>query len=68
MLSVIQIYADSVIIYPMQRVIKLLAENSDQSVYSYVFTYQGRFSFAMWNDTSPYGIIFSLYAAFLDEL
>lgn len=58
---VLQINADSIIIYPMHRSIKLIAENTDQPIYFYMSSYQGRYSFAMWNETTPYGIIFSSY-------
>ncbi|EZA54385.1 esterase E4 [Ooceraea biroi] len=49
--------ADSVIIFPQHRVARLIAENGDQPVYLYKFSYQGRYSFAMWNDTTPYGVV-----------
>ncbi|XP_011690504.1 PREDICTED: esterase FE4-like [Wasmannia auropunctata] len=50
------IYSDSVIIYPMHRSVRLIAENSDQPVYFYMSSYQGRYSFVMWNKTTPYGV------------
>ncbi|XP_011700535.1 PREDICTED: esterase FE4-like isoform X1 [Wasmannia auropunctata] len=50
------IYSDSVIIYPVHRSVRLIAENSDQPVYFYMFSYQGRYSFGMWNTTTPYGV------------
>ncbi|XP_053985421.1 uncharacterized protein LOC128879892 [Hylaeus volcanicus] len=51
------IYADSVIIFPMYRTAKLIAENSDKPVYFYEFTFQGRYSFVYWNATTPYGVV-----------
>lgn len=50
------IIADSVIIFPLYRSMKLLAEYNDHPVYFYMFSYQGRYSFAMWNETTPYGV------------
>ncbi|OAD60209.1 Esterase FE4 [Eufriesea mexicana] len=51
------IYADSVIIFPTYRTAKLIATNSRVPVYFYKFTYQGRYSFTMWNATTPYGVV-----------
>ncbi|XP_076396750.1 uncharacterized protein LOC100876166 [Megachile rotundata] len=51
------IYADSVIIFPMYRGAKWIAENSREPVYFYESTYQGRYSFTMWNATTPYGVV-----------
>ncbi|XP_012344184.1 esterase E4-like [Apis florea] len=51
-----RIYEDSIIKFPQYRGAKLIAENSPAPVYFYMFTYQGRFSFSMWNSTTPYGI------------
>ncbi|XP_076231278.1 uncharacterized protein LOC143177296 [Calliopsis andreniformis] len=51
------IYADSVIIFPMYRGAKLMAKYSREPVYFYEFTYQGRYSFSMWNATTPYGVV-----------
>lgn len=51
----LQLYADSVIIFSQYRGAKLIAENSKAPVYLYKFTYQGRYSFTMWNATTPYG-------------
>ncbi|XP_050490850.1 esterase E4-like [Bombus huntii] len=50
------LYADSVIIFSQYRGAKLIAENSKAPVYLYKFTYQGRYSFTMWNATTPYGV------------
>ncbi|KAL6446527.1 hypothetical protein ACFW04_001222 [Cataglyphis niger] len=50
------IKADSLITFPLHRAVKLLAENTDQSIYFYVSSYQGRYSFVMWNKTTPYGM------------
>ena len=55
-----QITSDSVIIFPTHRVVQLIAENTDQPIYFYMFSYQGRYSIAMWNETTPYGITFIL--------
>ncbi|KZC07957.1 Esterase E4 [Dufourea novaeangliae] len=52
-----EIYADSVIIFPMWRGASLIAEYSRKPVYFYEFTYQGRYSFTMWNATTPYGVV-----------
>ncbi|KAL2720354.1 esterase E4-like [Vespula squamosa] len=49
------IYADSVIIFPVHRAAQLIASNSKLPVYFYKFSYKGHFSFATWNDTTPYG-------------
>ncbi|KAK2575832.1 hypothetical protein KPH14_007207 [Odynerus spinipes] len=51
------IYADSVIIFPIHRVTQLFAQYSCEPVYFYQFTYQGRYSFNKWNDTTPYGVV-----------
>ncbi|XP_076180102.1 esterase E4-like [Ptiloglossa arizonensis] len=51
------IYADSVIIFSMYRIAKLIAENCGEPVYFYDFTYQGRYSFTRWNATTPYGVV-----------
>ncbi|KAL6420041.1 hypothetical protein ACFW04_010998 [Cataglyphis niger] len=51
------IKADSLITFPLHRAVKLLAENTDQSIYFYVSSYQGRYSFVMWNKTTPYGVV-----------
>lgn len=56
-INVFQIYADSVIIFSMYRIAKLIAENCGEPVYFYDFTYQGRYSFTRWNATTPYGKI-----------
>ncbi|XP_043664337.1 esterase E4-like, partial [Vespula pensylvanica] len=50
-----QIYADSVIIFPVHRAAQLIANSSKLPVYFYKFSYKGHFSFATWNDTTPYG-------------
>lgn len=51
-----QIYADALIGFPMHRFAELMAENSRSPVYNYQFAYQGRYSFATWNETKkPYG-------------
>ncbi|XP_043496969.1 esterase E4-like [Polistes fuscatus] len=52
--GIAHIYADSVIIFPVHRVTKLMGDNNVLPVYYYQFSYKGRFSFAMWNDTTPY--------------
>ncbi|KAM0730969.1 Esterase FE4 [Formica fusca] len=51
------IKADSLITFPLHRTIKLFAENTDQPIYFYVSSYQGRYSFVMWNKTTPYGVV-----------
>ncbi|CAL1673737.1 unnamed protein product [Lasius platythorax] len=49
--------ADSVVTFPLHRTVKLFAENTDQPIYFYVSSYQGRYSFVMWNETTPYGVV-----------
>ncbi|KAG7190096.1 hypothetical protein KM043_006230 [Ampulex compressa] len=51
------IYSDSVMMYPVYVSAQLLAVCSPLPVYLYEFTYRGRFSFAMWNDTTPFGVV-----------
>ncbi|XP_076180089.1 esterase E4-like [Ptiloglossa arizonensis] len=51
-----EVYGDGIIIFPMFRTAKILASRSNQPVYFYKFTYKSRFSFQMWNDTTPYGV------------
>ncbi|KAG7190097.1 hypothetical protein KM043_006231 [Ampulex compressa] len=51
------IYSDSILLYSMHVATQLMAEHSSMPVYFYKFTYQGRFSFSMWNDTAPYGVV-----------
>ncbi|XP_012527268.2 esterase FE4 [Monomorium pharaonis] len=50
------INTDSIVTYPLYRTVKLIAENSDQPVYFYMNSYRGRYSFVMWNKTTPYGV------------
>jgi len=52
----------------MYRSIKLIAENTDQPIYFYLSSYQGRYSFVMWNETTPNGIIFILVFYFLIQI
>jgi len=52
----------------MYRSIKLIAENTDQPIYFYLSSYQGRHSFVMWNETTPNGIIFILVFYFLIQI
>ncbi|XP_076682059.1 esterase E4 [Andrena cerasifolii] len=52
-----EVYADSIIIFPMYRAAKLIAAGSSQPVYFYKFTYQGRYSFSMWNSSTPFGVV-----------
>lgn len=51
-----EVYADSVVIFPVYRAAKLFASKSSAPVYFYKFTYQGRKSFYMFNDTTPSGV------------
>ncbi|XP_077282138.1 esterase E4-like [Temnothorax americanus] len=51
------INTDAIITYPMHSSVKLIAENTDQPIYFYVSSYQGRYSFVMWNETTPYGVV-----------
>ncbi|KZC07956.1 PREDICTED: esterase E4-like [Dufourea novaeangliae] len=52
-----EIYADGIIIFPMYRTAKLFATYSKKPVYFYKFTFQSRYSFSMWNDTTPFGVV-----------
>jgi len=52
----------------MHRTIKLIAENTDQPIYFYLSSYQGRYSFVMWNETTPNGIIVILVFYFLIQM
>ncbi|KAJ8686636.1 hypothetical protein QAD02_022430 [Eretmocerus hayati] len=53
-----EIYADALIGFATHRFAKLMSEYSREPVYNYKFTYQGRYSFAVWNDTKkPYGVV-----------
>ena len=54
---VFQINSDSIVIFQLHRAVKLIAENTDQPVYLYMSSYVGRYSFVMWNETTPNGII-----------
>lgn len=49
-----QLYGDGIIIFPMYRAAKLFATYSKQPVYFYKFTFKSRYSFQMWNDTTPF--------------
>lgn len=66
-----QVYADSIITFPMYRTARLFARYCRHPVYFYKFTFQGRRSFYMLNDTTPYGkmihsfFIFKGYGAVL---
>lgn len=51
------IYTDSASIFPVHRFGQLFAQHSRQPVYFYQFSYHGRYSLAMRNGTSPYGVI-----------
>ncbi|KAI4501643.1 hypothetical protein M0802_002978 [Mischocyttarus mexicanus] len=48
------IYSDRVIVFPVRRAAQLYADNKDVPVYFYRFSFHGRYSFAMWNNTTPY--------------
>ncbi|XP_011863054.1 PREDICTED: esterase FE4 [Vollenhovia emeryi] len=50
------INTDGIVVYPMHRSVNLIAENTDQPVYFYMSSYQGRYSYVMWNKTTPYGV------------
>ncbi|XP_018342077.1 PREDICTED: esterase FE4-like [Trachymyrmex septentrionalis] len=50
------INSDSIVIFPLHRAVKLIAENTDQPVYLYMSSYVGRYSFVMWNETTPNGV------------
>ncbi|XP_026670908.1 esterase FE4-like isoform X2 [Ceratina calcarata] len=46
--------SDGLIIFPMYRAAKLIAQNSKEPLYFYESTYQGRYSMIMLNATTPY--------------
>ncbi|XP_033329533.2 uncharacterized protein LOC117222127 [Megalopta genalis] len=48
------LYGDGIIIFPMYRAAKLFATYSKQPVYFYKFTFKSRYSFQMWNATTPF--------------
>ncbi|XP_014599187.1 PREDICTED: esterase E4-like [Polistes canadensis] len=52
--NIAHIYSDRVIVFPVLRAAKLYSENSKLPVYFYRFSFSGRYSFAMWNNTTPY--------------
>nr|AQY62728.1 carboxylesterase [Cnaphalocrocis medinalis] len=52
-----ELYADSVTIFGVHRLINLLAIHSTQPVYYYKFSYQGRYSHVTWADKKPYGVV-----------
>ncbi|KAJ8959088.1 hypothetical protein NQ318_022345 [Aromia moschata] len=55
-----QLYADSIIGFSVNRAAKLIAEHSNESVYYYRFSYQGRYSHFYLpdsNNTTPYGVV-----------
>ncbi|XP_057335700.1 esterase E4-like [Microplitis mediator] len=52
-----ELYADSVTIYGVHRLINLLGKHSTKPVYYYNFAYQGRYSLATWPDGKPYGVV-----------
>ncbi|KYM82670.1 Esterase FE4 [Atta colombica] len=54
--SLAHINSDSIVIFPLHRAVKLIAENTDQPVYLYMSSYVGRYSFVMWNETTPNGV------------
>ncbi|XP_043269298.1 uncharacterized protein [Venturia canescens] len=50
-------YADSIVGFPIHRLVHLVAAVSKKPVYYYRFVYEGRYSFAKWSDTQkPYGV------------
>ncbi|XP_043250756.1 esterase E4-like [Colletes gigas] len=50
------VYADGIIIFSMYRAAKIFASKSNQPVYFYKFNYKSRYSFRMWNDTTPFDV------------
>ncbi|KAG5884815.1 hypothetical protein JTB14_012023 [Gonioctena quinquepunctata] len=55
-----QLYADATVGFGVNRAAKLIAQHSNQSVYYYRFSYQGRFSHFYKpdsNNTAPYGVV-----------
>lgn len=61
-----QVYADSIITFPMYRTARLFATYCRHPVYFYKFTFQGRRSFYMLNDTTPYGKMIRSFFVFKD--
>lgn len=56
LISVLQLYGDAIVSFPMHRLVDLVSKHSDQPVYYYHFVYQGRFSWNTWEDTKkPFG-------------
>ncbi|XP_043472364.1 esterase E4-like [Leptopilina heterotoma] len=52
-----ELYSDALIIFSEHRFINLLSASSRHPVYYYHFTYQGRYSHVVWNDTKkPFGV------------
>nr|XP_031832206.1 esterase E4-like [Nomia melanderi] len=51
-----EVYGDGIIIFSMLRTARVLATYSRLPVYFYKFTFKSRYSFAMWNDTTPFGV------------
>ncbi|XP_015176905.1 PREDICTED: esterase E4-like [Polistes dominula] len=52
--DIAHIYSDRVIVFPVYRAVELFSQNSKLPVYMYRFSFRGRYSFAMWNNTTPY--------------
>ncbi|XP_043269312.1 uncharacterized protein [Venturia canescens] len=51
-------YADSIVGFPMHRLVHLVAGVSKKPVYYYRFIYEGRYSLAKWPNTQdPYGVV-----------
>ncbi|XP_015110997.1 esterase E4 [Diachasma alloeum] len=52
-----QLFSDSIVKFPVNRMVNLVAAHSDQPVYYYHFVYQGRRSYYVWTDTrKPMGV------------
>ncbi|CAH1102056.1 unnamed protein product [Psylliodes chrysocephalus] len=69
-----QVYSDSLSGFGINRAAKIIADHSDQLVYYYKFTYQGRYSHFYTpesNSTVPYGVVHqddSLYLFYIKKL
>ncbi|XP_049800950.1 esterase E4-like [Schistocerca nitens] len=58
MISLGQVYSDIAVIFPVERVAKLVSQQNTEPVYYYQFTYQGRYSWAYKPGTlTPLGVL-----------
>ncbi|XP_049801051.1 esterase E4-like [Schistocerca nitens] len=53
-----QLYADGIVIFPVDRIAKMISTRNTSPVYYYQFTYQGRYSWVNSpGTTTPYGVV-----------